>query len=101
MGDEDPTVPAPQEKEWFAKEDWLAMHESLLAVARHHVAVGRSGLKFAALEGGGRAALEATLHMLERCCEAQGRAAGGFPTGLDEDTQGLWGFGLQNLDSRF
>ena len=34
MGDEDPTVPAPQEKEWFAKEDWLAMHESLLAESR-------------------------------------------------------------------
>ena len=34
MGDEDPSVPAPQEKEWFAKEDWLAMHESLLAESR-------------------------------------------------------------------
>ena len=31
---EDPTVPAPQDKEWFAKEDWLARHEQLLAESR-------------------------------------------------------------------
>ena len=31
-----------------------ALHEALLAIARHHVEVGKAGLKFAVLEGGGR-----------------------------------------------
>jgi lysophospholipase L1-like esterase len=30
---EDPTVPAPQSKEWFPEADWLARHEQLLAAS--------------------------------------------------------------------
>ena len=31
---EDPTVPAPQSKEWFPKADWLKRHEALLAASQ-------------------------------------------------------------------
>ena len=31
---EDPTVPAPQSKEWFPERDWLARHETLLAASQ-------------------------------------------------------------------
>eukprot|EP01043_Picozoa_sp_COSAG02_P055928 COSAG02_NODE_6558_length_3495_cov_9.279152_3_plen_115_part_00 len=35
---EEPTVPAPQSKEWFPEGDWLARHEALLAASQ---AVGK------------------------------------------------------------
>lgn len=31
---EDPTVPAPQSKEWFPESDWLARHEALIAASQ-------------------------------------------------------------------
>lgn len=32
-GKENPTVPAPQDKDWFPQADWLAMHEDLKATS--------------------------------------------------------------------
>ena len=47
-----------------------SLHEGLLGVAAYHVAVGLRGLKYPELEGGGRLALDATIHLLEVCSEA-------------------------------
>lgn len=65
-----------------------ALHDALLAVARHHVAVGKAGLKFAALEGGGRRQLDSTIALLETCCTAHGRAIGAVTPHSDHSKQG-------------
>lgn len=76
-----------------------ALHHALLAIARHHVAVGQSGLKFAALEGGGRLALDAALESLERCCRPLGPASQG-PVSHPPEVRGGHGIRARRTDFR-